>query len=294
VAKIHDEREIFKFVTGDFECAWDALAGRPDGPARNGGNFMFALLGAILLERICRLCSRDASGKAIDDFLREVRNSDPKYFTKLTGRCDSKRLGLPLIDHGRAFRLLEAIWDLVRNGQAHIHQDVVVKLKDGRKWALMIRGVEHGVPLSQVTTNRSSLRHLAFRVDEDGDLLLFIHPGAFFLDIRDAASRAKLLDRGLSIEPWIKGTGRGTYQLSGDDLKVALNDNRHVDLGARLLPVAGAHGRDEVAGRAPDPGVRSLVSGAVQVLAGAMRRLSSDRLSVRRAKCASWATHCYR
>jgi hypothetical protein len=230
VARFYDEREIFEFIAGDFECAWDALAEKPDGQAKNGGNFILALLGAILLERICQLCNRDADGKAIDDFLSELRKSDPKYFTKLTGTCDAGRLKLPSVDNGRAFRLLEAIWDLIRNGQAHIYQDVVVKLKEGKKWALMIRGVEHGVPLSQVATKRCSLRHLAYRVDEDGDLLLFIHPGAFFLDVRDAANRAKLLDRGLSIEPWTKGTRGGTYQFNRDELNIALKENGHVDL----------------------------------------------------------------
>jgi hypothetical protein len=39
VAQHHSERVIFQFITGDFKCAWDALAERPESVAGNRGNF---------------------------------------------------------------------------------------------------------------------------------------------------------------------------------------------------------------------------------------------------------------
>src|SRR5262249_41154962 len=55
--------------------------------------------------------------------------------------------------------------------------------------------------------------------------------------------------------------------------------------GHGLLPLAGAHPCDALAGRPPDGGLRACVSGALQELPGAERRASADRPVVRRAEC---------
>jgi hypothetical protein len=53
----------FGFITGDFQCAWDALAETPESVAGNLGNFIFALQQKI----------------------------EPKYFTELDDGCQAPR-----------------------------------------------------------------------------------------------------------------------------------------------------------------------------------------------------------
>ncbi len=233
MGKRHSENEIFEFITGDFQCAWDALAGNPGGPATNGGNFMFALLGAVLFEWACQLCKSDS--RAQKDFAIELQKMNRKYFTQLVGKSGVSK-NFPSIDGKPEYSLLGAIWDLIRNGQAHQYQDINVKLKGNGRWILMIRGVQHGVPLSEVAANRGLVHHLDYRVDSDGDVLLYIHPGVFFLDVRDAIMKAKLLHRGLKINDWTKGDGgrSGEYQYTGNQLVESLKNNSHVIVNGNI------------------------------------------------------------
>lgn len=200
MAKYHTEREIFKFMTGDFECAWNALAERPQRIARNRGNFMFALQAAVLLEWVGRFCDSDATGKARNDFAVELNKIEPKYFTELDSRC--RNLGsftFPGINPDPLKSLLCAIWDLIRNGQAHLYHDIIVELIDGKKWVLGIGGVNYRQSLSKIAARRPP-RHLTYHKDSDGDLMLKVHPGVLFLDICSAVDSAQLLSRGLTID----------------------------------------------------------------------------------------------
>lgn len=228
----HTEREIFDFITGDFQCAWDALAEKSEEQAGNRGNFIFALQAVVLLEWVGQLCYSDSKQNALGDFATELHKIEPKYFTQLSRKC---------LDHPRAFKLpgvgcadprkslLGAMWDLIRNGQAHQYQDIIVKLTDGKQWSLGLQGVKYGWPLSEVAAKRSSLQHLAYFIDSDGDLMLIVHPGIFFLDIRDAAERALLLSRGLTITHFHRGRpGTRAYQFDLKQLEIALQRGAHV------------------------------------------------------------------
>jgi hypothetical protein len=234
VVKHPTEREIFAFITGDFQCTWDALAEKSEGEAGNRGNFMFALQAGILLEWVGQLCKSDCKKKALGDFATELQKIEPKYFTPLDDKC---------LDHPQTFKLpgvgsadprkslLSAMWDLIRNGQAHQYQDLIVKLTDGKQWGLGLKGVKHGWPLSEVAAKRSSLQHLSYCIDADGDLMLIVHPGVFFLDIRDAAKSARLLSRGLTVTHFPRGGPAAKfYQFDVKQLEVALQRGGHVKL----------------------------------------------------------------
>jgi hypothetical protein len=237
VAHRHTEREIFAFLTGDFECAWDALAERSEAEAPNRGNFMFALQSMVLLEWLSRLCASDKS--ALSEFAVELRNLEPKYFTALPVPCKRANFSFPGVGSDPLRSLLAWAWDLIRNGHAHQYHDIVVELTDGKHWALGIEGVKHGWPLSRVGESRSSLQHLHYLIDQDEDVMLLIHPGALFLDLRDAARNSRLLDRGLTIEPFKRG-GRGdpSYQFDRGQLESALGSGGH--FGFRLPGLRGA------------------------------------------------------
>ncbi len=228
MARHHTEREIFDFITGDFKCTWDALAEKPTNVAGNRGNFMFALQAVVLLEWVGQLCASDPTGKALIDFATELKNIEPKYFTELDDKCQSpKTFTLPSVGPDPLKSLLGAMWDLIRNGQAHQYHDIIVKLTDGKQWVLGIQGVQHEWPLSKVATSRSSLQHLAYRIDSDGDLMLIVHPGAFFLDICSAVQSAHLLSRGLMIKHFTRGgPGKKFYQYNLTQLELALKNGR--------------------------------------------------------------------
>jgi hypothetical protein len=234
VAHRHTEVETFGFLTGDFECAWDALAARPEAVAPNRGNFMFALQSTVLLEWLSRLCASDS--RALSDFALELQKLEPKYFTELHAPCLSRRdcgFAFPGVRPDPLKSLLAAVWDLIRNGQAHHYHDIIVKLADGKQWALGIEGVTYGWPLSKVAGDRPSLQHLSYRIDSDEDLVLLIHPGALFLDIRDAARNSRLLNRGLTIQPFGRGGHRNkSYQFDRGQLELALASGGHS--GSRL------------------------------------------------------------
>jgi hypothetical protein len=223
VAKHHTEREIFGFITGDFQCAWDALAEKPESIAGSRGNFMFALQATVLLEWVCRLCAK--APKALHDFAAELQKIEPKYFTELDDRCQQPTFALPSIGPDPLKSLLAAVWDLIRNGQAHQYQDLIVALTGGKQWALGIKGVKYGWPLSEVAAKKSSLQHLSYRIDSDGDLMLIIYPGAFFLDLCDAANNAHLFSHGLTIGPFPRSRSENLAQL-----ELALNRGGHVKL----------------------------------------------------------------
>ncbi len=229
MAHYHTEREIFDFITGDFQCTWDALAEKPTSVAGNRGNFMFALQAVVLLEWVGQLCASDPTGKALSDFATELQKIEPKYFTELDDKCQApSTFTLPGVGPDPLKSLLGAVWDLIRNGQAHQYQDIIVKLTDGKQWALGLKGVLHEWPLSKVAASRSSLHHLAYSIDSDGDLMLIVHPGAFFLDIRGAVQSAHLLSRGLTIHHFTRGVpGKKSYRYDLTQLELALTRGAH-------------------------------------------------------------------
>jgi hypothetical protein len=223
----HPESEIFDFITGDFECAWDALAELPDVIASHRGNFMFALQATILLEWVCRLCANDRN--SLLDFSKELQRIEPKYFTQLNDRVKDPGFILPSVGGDPLKYLLSALWDLIRNGNAHEYQDIFVTLIDGKHWSLGLQGVQHKCSLSVTSKQRSSLRHLSYSVEADGDLTLDVHPAALFLDISAAARSSNLLGRGLTILPFERpGTTqsgknpKSIYQFDSNQLQTAL------------------------------------------------------------------------
>ena len=71
--------------------------------------------------------------------------------------------------------------------------------------------------------NRSTLKHLSYAIDPASDLVLVLHPGALFLDVRDATRNAKLLTRGLNIRPFGRGrVGQQAHQFDVNQLELAL------------------------------------------------------------------------
>ncbi len=222
---------LLQFIEGDFQSAWDALAGT-SGP-RSRGNFMFARQAMTLLEFACRLAQSDPTGGAITDLSRDLADRDPRYFTRLPGDCWSPgnppEFVLPSRGPDPGRQLIAALFDLVRNGQAHQYQQIRARLSDGNDFQFSVTGADEGLLLGQVLTGGRPRDHLQRRKD-GSDIWIKVRTDVLFLDIRDSIRGANILARGLTLrylERPRSGPGGRYYQFSGADLDAALIAGGH-------------------------------------------------------------------
>ena len=187
---------IYQFIVNDFEDGWNSLAWNPS--ARGRGNFMFALQAMILLEFAARLCYEDPSGTALADLSRALFQVEPKYSTRLPGVCaDFREFDLPY-NSSKGDELLWALFDLIRNGQAHQYQQIFVRLTDGKDWGISLTGAALGHHLELVSRSPRSAEHLGYSVAPQGDLWLRVCPDLLFLDLKKAVTESGLLTKGLT------------------------------------------------------------------------------------------------
>jgi hypothetical protein len=190
--------DIHLFITVDFMGAWNSLAANPDKKIGRG-NFMFGRQAMNLLEFAARLCTNDATGKALRDFSNELFKIDPRYFTQLPSPCASNAdFVLPHVRSTTENLLLWALFDLIRNGLAHQYQQLSVNLTDGKNFFITLTGADYGRFLNLSRIPQKSSSHLKFDVDADGDLGLLVCPDILFLDFEDAITNSGLLRRNLS------------------------------------------------------------------------------------------------
>jgi hypothetical protein len=226
---------LYDFITGDFEDAWNSVAWNPS--ARNRGNFMFARQAMGLLEFISRLCWSDSSNATIADFSKELAKLESRYFTKLPGFVgDFDEFDLPFLN-SKGDELLWAVFDLIRNGQAHQYQQIVVDLSGGKQWAVSLTGAELGRPLHVVQVRPRLPEFLGYSVALNQVFWLTVNPERVYLDLKKASENSKLLSRGLSFNYLTRprqGSARPKTLLTGQKYNFTLSD-----LEASL--VAGGH-----------------------------------------------------
>lgn len=114
--RLETAETIFKYITDDFESAWEALVARP-GKHEGGGNFLFALLAMILLEFACRVCKQGDKKQRLNSLSTKLSNIEPKYFTKVPYEYKPRKPEFCL--PGGASTLLALLFDIIRNGKAH-------------------------------------------------------------------------------------------------------------------------------------------------------------------------------
>lgn len=193
---------IYDYITGDFAECWNSLAWNPS--ARNRGNFLFAHQAMTLLEFISRLAFDDASGNALRDFSTELAKIDPHYFTQLPGVCCyCADFDLPYVTT-RGDELIWALFDLIRNGQAHQYEQIFVSLTDGHDFQTSLTGATLGNHLSiwsiQQRAQARSKYHLGYKRDSNNDLWMTLGPEILFLDLVDATQNSNLLKKGLNFK----------------------------------------------------------------------------------------------
>jgi hypothetical protein len=227
------ERTIVEFIANDFASAWDAIAHLP-GPLPRG-NFLFAKQAMVLLEVACRLCTSDSSEQALKDLGAALQSREARYFTELPGPCWEPRSSttkpaefrLPSTTKNPSHELLAALFDTIRNGQAHQYQQIRVELTDGKCFQVSLTGAEHGAYLRETFANGRPSSHLRLIVDQGGDLWLTVLPQVLFLDIRDSMQEARLVDRGLTLSYLSRKGAGGNYSFESSALCCALRAEGH-------------------------------------------------------------------
>lgn len=182
--------DIHNAMVQDFVDGWNALAKDKDVGAR--GNFKFGLQAMILLEFVGRLCSTSPS--SFNAFLTELEGIEPRYFTRIPGLNRSFRYFV--IPPGRQDQLLWALFDLIRNGQAHQYQSMVASLDGGNSLAITLTGARSGRYVRLGSAKRF-VRHLGFRKERNGDVWITIYPNMVLTDFEEAIRRASILPTGL-------------------------------------------------------------------------------------------------
>lgn len=222
---------LFDFIIGDFEDTWDALAARPGNLHR--GNFLFARQAMTLLEVACRLCYSDGTGQTLKRFAAELARRDAKYFTKLPSSCwtpsNPVEFWLPSQSPNPESELIAALFDLIRNGQAHQYQQIRVRLADGKDFQFALTGAEHGLLLAQSVAAGRPTGHLQAHKETNGDLWVKVRTDVLFLDIREAVRSANLLNGNLTLSFLSRPRSPNSphYQFSSTDLESNLRSGGH-------------------------------------------------------------------
>jgi hypothetical protein len=226
--------DLYNMMVADFEDAWNAIAGHKHLTGR--GNFMFARQAMGVLEFVSRLCSSDATGRALGDFSAALKSIEPRYFTTLPGSCARPgfRNGryewmLPFSSTTQGEReLLWAMFDMVRHGQAHQGQQIMVQLRGGDTFGISLTGASYGRTLQSVASAPRPDTHLSFRIRQDGGLRLVVRPEMLFLDFKQAVNHARLFDRALAF-PYMRrqATPGGNYDFDLQGVRTALNAGGH-------------------------------------------------------------------
>jgi hypothetical protein len=189
---------------------------------------MFARQAMILLEWAARLAADDRTGGALLAFSCELQKIEPKYFTQLPGGAPRpKEFLLPTVAPVNPERqLIWALFDLIRNGQAHQYQQIPVWLRDGKALSIALSGATFGFQLATAQSRRKE--HLGYKGDSSGNVWLLVRTDLLFLDLKDAVERSALLKRGLSFAHLVRpGPGDAYYQFDSIALKAALAAGGH-------------------------------------------------------------------
>ena len=213
----------------DFRAAWDALAKSPDIHAR--GNFMFGREAVGLLELASRVCSADSTGEALKDLSAELERIDPRYFTPLPAPAEGTggfKLPSSPSKGSRENQLISIIFDLVRHGQAHQRQQIMVETTDAKTFGISLTGAGYGRTLADRTSAGRPTEHLSVLVDEEDNVYLVVCPEILFLDLQDAINASGIFQRGLDFDYLERPRpGKSSYAYTAADVHQALLAGGH-------------------------------------------------------------------
>jgi hypothetical protein len=177
----------------------------------------------LLVELASTVAGQDSA--TFERFSIELEKREPLLFKRLpyepgpgTRRCVPRvaPYGDPTSE------LIEVLFDLVRNGQAHFGHQLYAPLKDGRAFGVVLIGVGPGRTVDKVRPSGGRIMdHLSCTKQSNGDLAIRLCTGTLYLDVRDASEAAGVwrLDADAT-----RYTQTRMQDLSVEDLETALED----------------------------------------------------------------------
>jgi hypothetical protein len=213
----------------DFRAAWNAMAQNPDIHAR--GNFMFGREAVGLLELASRVCSADSTGQALKDFSAELERIEPRYFTQLPAPAEGTggfKLPSAAAIGPRESQFISVIFDLVRHGQAHQRQQIMVETTDDKTFGISLTGAGYGRALADRTSAGRPPEHLSVLVDEEDNVYVVVCPEILFLDLQEAINASGIFHRGLAFD-YLKRPrpGKSSYAYTAAAVHQALITGGH-------------------------------------------------------------------
>lgn len=186
----------YEFLCGDFESAWRSMAQRAKtGVPMSGGNYIFAQMTMVLLEMIGYAAQANAT--AFREFRRELKAIEPRYFKRLpgsTGRNHNPKI--PWWGSYKDRQAIQVLFDTIRNGQAHVYQQILMELDDGSTFGAAISGVNEFSPESPGNRDPEAIVHLDLEVQPNAVWLKF-QPDVMLAHIRSAVDSSGFLGRNL-------------------------------------------------------------------------------------------------
>ncbi len=214
----------------DFRDAWNALAAIPEARAR--GNFMFGREAVALLELASRVCHEDASRQAIVDLSAAIEQIEPRYFTPLPAPAHwPKDFDLPssLANGPREQQLMCVIYDLVRHGQGHQRQQIMVETTDSKTFGISLTGAAYGRTVEGRLAHGRPPQHLSLLQSDVGDVFLVLCPEVLLLDLQEAIHASGVFQRGFAFMHLGRGKpGKPHYAYTAAAAKKALQAGGHV------------------------------------------------------------------
>jgi hypothetical protein len=190
------------------------------------------------LEFACRLCNSDTSGVAIQEFSMELDRIEPRYFSKIDGLHIPSKISLPYIGASTNDTLICALFDLIRNGLAHQYQQTLVTSEYGT-WGIQLSGPGHTMTIEHNRRlRRRTMYHLTTRLGREEIMWLRISPARMYLDFKEAFDAAKLLEKGLTIDPLKRPDPEGysNYRYNFNFTKIAAAVSTESDAFAKTYP----------------------------------------------------------
>ncbi len=167
------------------------------------------------------------------DFTLALNDIDPLYYTSLPGVCcnGDAEFDLPSVSGLQpSTQLLWALFDLIRNGQAHQYQQILLKpLLDGAGFVIALTGLCESWALSRILASGRATEHLCYERDKDNDLVLHVRTEWLFLDIKHAIESANLLRRipQLTLAFLQRPRSKAHYQFTSAALEASLKGGGH-------------------------------------------------------------------
>lgn len=194
------EKTAYELIVNDFKSTWTALVEKEKCQTHQGPVF-FGFLAMHLLEFVCRLCKNNE--QALIEFSRCLYELERKYFIQLpnlsSGHKKSKKrknkpFSLPHLDgQDSDGLLLTLLFNLVRNGIAHLYQPIVINLKDDKKFYIVLGSASREIDVKE------NSNHLCYDIDQNGDIRMLVYPEYVLRHVELAVMQSKALDRRLKV-----------------------------------------------------------------------------------------------